>query len=190
MNLRKGDIGLSASNSWLGRRIRRYETVPGEAPTQVNHAFVVVRDGTLLSAEIVEALGQGVVCHKMRKAYYGQSDKVRIYRDNSITDAQRDMVCIKALSMVGMPYGYPELLAHWGDWVLSRIRRRDIVFFRKLCRSKLTTICSVVVAEAFAAAGERPWGDTTAVNPDMIDDVCRHNPRYTVLHSLKAITAP
>jgi hypothetical protein len=190
MNLRKGDIGLSKSNSWLGRRIRRYETTPGESATRFNHAFVVVRDGTLLSAEIVEALGQGVVCHKMRKAYYGQSDKVMIYRDNSITDAQRDMVCLKALSMVGMPYGYPELLAHWGDWVLSRIRRRDIVFFRKLCRANRTTICSVVVAEAFAAAGERPWGQPTTVNPDMIDDVCRRDPRYTVLRSSATITSP
>lgn len=186
--LHRGDIGVTESNSFLGKRIKRLTQTPGEEPTEVNHAFIVVRPGTLWTAEIVEALGQGVVRQNLADGYAGCCDRVRIWHNPSLDDQQRLSITAAAERMIGMKYGWIELLAHAGDALVSKLRRKEVVLFRKLCRIKKTTICSVVVAKAFVDATGMAFGvPVQATQPDHIDDWCKYHKPWVMTRDLARV---
>lgn len=184
--LRQGDIVLTHGEGFISKAIRFFERAPKESLSEVNHAGIIVNDGTIETAFLVEALTQ-VEKHSLANAYSGADTKIEIWRSLNISSEDLDIICQKANAYVGNKYSYLKIVANFGDWLLTRfcnvfIRRiRDVYFFRWLAQLDNRPICSFVVAKAYAQAGY--WFGVAAeqATPDDIDDFVRINEgkRYT-----------
>lgn len=179
-----GDVMLTRGSSWLSKAIRFLTREPGEAPTLVNHAGIIVagrpRWGDCRS---VEALGNGVRLRELKDGYDLSQGGVQVWRHRNGELAAQ--AAGQALKRVGQTYGYLKLLLHAGDWLLTRNRFR---VFRRVARVDRWPICSYLVADAFddsrkalGVADVWPGFNPKEMTPDDIYDIVTHSPDWTLV---------
>lgn len=141
-----GDIGLSSSDSLIGRFVRLGQAVVGDH-SFVSHAFIVLHDG-----QIVEAMPGG--------AKFASLDKYPevVFSKYELTLDQRDAICEAAIRMEGTPYSFLDYLSlflshlsnkRWVPWRWAWLPR----IIRKRVASSGHMICSQLCAEAYRQAG-------------------------------------
>lgn len=139
---RPGDIGLSSSNSLIGRFVRFAQMAIGD-DSFVTHAFIVLHDGN-----IIEAMPGGARFGKVSD--YPDA----IYSRFALTLDQRDLICDEAIRMYGTPYSFLDYLS----LALTHMNfRPDRV--RKYVQDSGHLICSQLVAEAYLRAGVELFPD-------------------------------
>lgn len=139
---RPGDIGLSYSDSFIGKIIRIAQALVGDWAVY-SHAFIVLDDGY-----IMEALPQGASVQRLDKYPEGSV----VYSQFDLTESQRADICVEALRLEGTPYGWLDFLAIG----LHRFVKRDHFlprFVHRKVQSSGKMICSQLVAEAYRRAG-------------------------------------
>jgi hypothetical protein len=157
----------------VGHTIRSFEQSPGEAPSLVSHAGVVVRGPDI----IVEALSR-VRMHSINR-YVGTGTKVEIWRPIGIPTVALDAGAAEVEKYVGRLYGGTKILGQAFDRYLSGKLGRDIFAARRLLRCPLFPICSFipdVQNEVWTKllGVERSFGvPRYCANPDDIHDWCR-----------------
>jgi hypothetical protein len=181
--LKPADIFLTKGPGLLSRLIRLFSRSIGESRTRVNHAGLVVKEGTLQTAEIVEAVAVARQCRLWE--HYGPpaKDSVAIYRPKNLTPGQINVITATAERQVGKKYGIAKIVAHILDWMLL-----GAYVFRRLANNGDYPICSWLVAHAFAEAGKNFNVEPGAAEPDDIwDFVTRHKDKYERIHSLERL---
>ena len=163
--LKPGDIFLTRGTGILGCLIRFFTRSIGEKRTEVNHVGIVIGEGDLKNAVVVEALIK-VKKHKLWSEYGPpKKDKVAIFRPNNLTDAEIKKIVKRANEQVGKKYGFFKLFAHLLDWMFF-----GVYFFRRLVNEEKYPICSWLVADAYAAAGKNFGVKPGQAQPDDIWD--------------------
>ena len=183
VNLKPGDVFLTRGNSFLAKAIRFFSRSIGEKRTQVNHVGIVVKQGTLESCFVVEALTM-VRYHRLWKQYGPPStSSVAIYRPVNLTEEELNIIVDEALEQVNKRYGYFKILAHLLDWFLL-----GAYVFRRFFKNNKYPICSWLVAHAYSKAGKHFGVDPGAAQPDDIWDFIHDNQdKYVVIHPLRSI---
>jgi hypothetical protein len=184
MELQPGDIFVTRGHTLLGRLIRFFSQNIGEDRTYVNHTGIIV-DTRFIDPIIVEAL-HTVKRYGLYFKYGEAKDDVAIFRPLNLTNEERQVIVKRAESYVGLKYGYLKIGAHFGDWLLNRVFKKDIHFFRKTIKMDKYPICSWVVAQSYANAGKNFGVKPGDATPDDIWDFCTGNPdKFTMIHKLK-----
>jgi len=136
-----GDIGLSYSNTLMGRCVRVMQGLIGDWAIY-SHSFIVLHDDY-----IIESLPNGATIGKLDK-YEGTEV---MYSRFNLTDDQRDSICEEAIRLEDTPYSWLDFLAiglnhfYEGGWMSRRVNKR-VVNSGKM-------ICSQLVGEAYKRAG-------------------------------------
>lgn len=176
------DIFFTHGDGWFSRFIRFGELHPGDLKSLINHTGIAVEDGTLSTANVVEALAT-VKKHTLLSQYHGQTDKVAIFRPLGLTDDQKKLISDKALDYVGRDYGWFKILAHTADFFTG-----GHYIFRRIANSDNYPICSWVVAHAYSKAGLTFGCDPGQANPDDIWDFCmKHPEKYQLIFNLQRV---
>jgi hypothetical protein len=181
--LKPGDIFLTKGPGLFSRLIRFFSRSIGESRTKVNHTGVVVKEGTLRTAEIVEAVAVARRCPLWD--HYGPRSKnaVAIFRPVNLTAEQISVIVATAERQVGKQYGIGKLVAHLVDWMLL-----GAYVFRRLADNGDYPICSWLVAHAFAKAGKDFGVEPGAAEPDDIwDFVTTNKDKYELIHPLERL---
>lgn len=184
--LKPGDIFLTRGPGLFSRLIRFCSRSLGESRTKVNHAGVVVKEGTISTAEIVESVAVARRCRLWD--HYGPpaKDAVAIYRPRNLSDIEIASIVATAERQVGKKYGIGKLMAHLADWVLQ-----GAYVFRRLADDGDYPICSWLVAHAFAEAGKNFGVEAGAAEPDDIwDFVTSHTDIYECMQPLQKLREP
>ncbi len=183
VEIKPGDVVLTRGKGFLASAIRFFTRRVGEKRTKVNHVGVVVKEGSLTTCCIVEALKK-VCYHKLWKQYGPPSrSSVAIYRPVNLTEEEINIIVNEALEQVGKTYGYFKILAHLLDWSLF-----GVYFFRRLFRNNKYPICSWLVAHAFSKADKHFGVEPGAAQPDDIWDFIQDNQdKYVVIYPLSSI---
>ena len=172
IHLKPGDIFFTRGTSFLSRAIRVFTQVIGESRTKVSHTGVIVTEGDLKNAVIVEAVSK--VKRQKLWEHYGPPSKseIAIYRPKNLSEDEIHKITKDAESYVGRKYGALKLIAHLLDWLLQGA----YVFRRLACMDKYP-ICSWVVAYAFEEVRESYFGiEPNAASPDDIWDFIQKHP--------------
>jgi hypothetical protein len=183
--LQPADIFLTKGDSLFSRLIRFCSRSCGESRAKVNHAGVVVKEGTLRTAEIVESVA--VARHCLLWEHYGPpaKDRVAIFRPKNLTAEQVDAIVASAKRQVGKKYGIAKVAAHFLDWLLL-----GAYVFRRLANNGDYPICSWLVAHSFAEADKNFGVDPGAAEPDDIwDFVIGNKDKYELVHPLERLQA-
>jgi len=181
--LKRGDIFLTKGKGPISWGIRFFTRSIGERRTKVNHVGVVVEEGTLQTAVVVEASAK-VKRHRLWKRYGPPAkDDVAVYRPKNLNDEQIVTIVQEAEKQVGRTFGTFKLFAHLLDWVLL-----GAYVFRRLARNGDYPICSWLVAHAFSEAGKNFGVEPSAAAPDDIWDFIQEHPQiYETIHPLKRL---
>jgi len=180
LQLEPADILLARRRSFISRGIRFFTQSIGEPRSEVSHAGIVVKGGTIEQAEIVEAAGRAKKRHLLPR--YGKRSKAEVafYRPLNLSPEQQRAIVLAAEAYVGREYSYFKILLHLLDWVLQ-----GAYFFRRLGGIDDYPICSWVVAKAYAKAGKTFGVAPGAASPDDLwDFVTRHPHRYMMVREL------
>jgi hypothetical protein len=186
LQLEPADIFLTRRRGFGSWAIRFFTRHIGESRTEVSHVGVVVEGGSLEKAWMVEARGR--VRHRLLFRHYGRKRKidVAIFRPLHLTPAERAVIVQTALRYVGKEYSYFKILLHLADWLLQ-----GAYVFRRLGGINDYPICSWLVAQAYAKAGETFGVPPGAASPDDIwDYVTAHPKKYQMLHPLAPLVPP
>jgi len=152
--------------------IRLFSRTKGEAPSEVNHSFVVVKGGPPQEAVVIEALST-VRRHKLVDQYAAKATEVEIWRPSWLTDQQRQQIAWEAAGFINREYGYHKIAANALDRIFYGGRR---AVFRSWFPGEEQPICSHLVALAYLkAVGYRFGGPPEAIQPDDIADWVRKN---------------
>jgi hypothetical protein len=136
----KGDVILFRGNALLSKLIRRFSTTPSDKlPTIFNHVGIAV--GTY---SMVEAMSKVVVSSIARRATE-EGQQVMIARLVGTVLTERDSLSFWATNQVGRKYGWVKVIEHLGDYWLSKMRGKDVYFFRRLHGTGRYPICSWLV---------------------------------------------
>lgn len=183
VNLKPGDVFLTRGNGFLAKAIRFFSRSIGEKRTQVNHVGVVVKQGTLETCYVVEALTR-VCYHRLWRQYGPPSESsVAVYRPVNLTEDEITIIVDEALEQVNKRYGYLKILAHLLDWFLL-----GAYVFRRFFKNNKYPICSWLVAHAYSKAGKHFGVEPGAAQPDDIWDFVKNNTdKYKEIYSLKPI---
>lgn len=183
IQLQPADIFLTRGNSLISKAIRFFSRSIGESRTKVNHVGVVVSEGTLQDAVVVEALST-VKKHTLWKQYGPLSgDLVAIYRPLNLTNDEIKIIVAEAEQEVGRKYGYLKIVAHLLDWIFL-----GIYFFRRFTNNGIYPICSWLVAHAYSKAGKHFGCDPGAAEPDDIwDFVTGNTDKYKEIYPLRSV---
>lgn len=182
MTFAAGDVLLVAGDSKLSKLIEKFERSPDQPPAIVSH-------GAVLSGpdSVIEALTK-VVERGFREAYIGK--RVAVFRPVHLGPEKCALVVMKARTYVGRTYGYVKIVAHLGDWLVSKMVGRNVFFFRRLARMDNYPICTWVVGFAYDEVHERFGVPPEVVQPDDIwNYVTRHPERYECVHPLGVLEA-
>jgi len=181
--LKPGDVFLTRGNAFISKAIRFFTRGIGERRTMVNHVGLVVEEGDLRTAMVVEALSR-VKRHKLWSRYGPpKKDLVAVYRAVNLTEDEAKTIVDVAERQVGKKYGYRKIVAHFADWLLL-----GAYVFRRLVSDRKYPICSWVVAHSFSKADKYFGVEIGAATPDDIWDFIRENPdRYEKVHPLKRL---
>jgi hypothetical protein len=181
--LKPADIFLTKGEGLFSRLIRFCSRSIGESRAKVNHAGVVVTEGALRTAEIVESVA--IARHCLLWEHYGPpaKDCVAIFRPKNLTAEQVDAIVASAKRQVGKKYGIAKLAAHLLDWLLL-----GAYVFRRLANNGDYPICSWLVAHAFGEAGKNFDVEPGAAEPDDIwDFVTKNTDTYECIHPLRRL---
>ena len=178
--LKPGDVFLTKGPGLLSRLIRFFSQSIGESRAKVNHAGVVVKEGTLRTTEIVESVAVARRCRLWEHYGPGSKNAVAVFRPLNLTPEQVAVVVDTAARQVGKKYGIGKLVAHLLDWMLQ-----GVYLFRRLADNGDYPICSWLVAHAFAKAGKDFGVEPGAAEPDDIwDFVTANRDKYERIHPL------
>ena len=130
-----GCYGVSRSEGITGDLIRH---ATGERP---GHAFIYIGNG-----RIVEVAPPSV-----RIAPVASHPGAVWNANRSLTGAQRERICARALALVGRPYDYP---AYTG-FALRVLKLRDEAELDPVFKADHWRVCSALVADCYAYAGIR-----------------------------------
>jgi hypothetical protein len=162
--LKPGDIFLIRGTGLLSLLIRFFTRSFGEKRSKVNHVGIVVQEGTLRNALVVEALIK-VRRHLLWERYGPpKKDHVAIYRPTNLKPQEIAIIVNEANEQVGKPYGFGKIVAHFLDWLLL-----GAYFFRRLTNNADYPICSWLVAHSYSKVGKHFGVAPGAANPD---DIC------------------
>ena len=181
--LKPADIFLTKGPGLFSRLIRFFSRTIGESRTRVNHAGLVVKEGTFQTAEIVESVAVARRCRLWE--HYGPpaKDLVAVFRPKNLTAEQVDAITATAERQVGKKYGTGKIVAHLLDWMLL-----GAYVFRRMTDSGDYPICSWLVAHSFAEAGKNFGVEPGAAEPDDIwDFVTRNKDKYERIHHLERL---
>jgi len=119
--LKPGDVFFTRGTGCLSRAIRVCTRSFGEKRSKVNHVGVVVNEGSIQTAMIVEALSK-VRMHRLWKRY-GTSNKhqVAIYRVKNLKPEQIEIIIAEANEQVGRLYGFGKIITHLLHWLLTGV---------------------------------------------------------------------
>jgi len=175
-----GDIILTQKkDSFIGRFIRRFSTMPNEKPAKVEHVALGLNDGSL-----IEATFKGIKIGSVGK-YSQKKYRIKIVRPWVLTTREQYSILKKANKYINKKYGFGRIAAHAGDWFLSKFRGREIRFFRKKLSEKDYPICSWFVAWAYEAVGVDFGMDKKYVQPDDIDRYVTNEGWNIIYNTLK-----
>jgi len=182
--LKPGDIFFTRGTGCLSCAIRVCTRSFGEKRSKVNHVGVVVEQGGIKSAVIVEALSK-VRMHRLWERYSPpKKDQVAVYRANNLTPEQIEIIVAEANEQVGRLYGYVKIIAHLLDWVLN-----GAYVFRRLTSDPRYPICSWLVAHSYSKAGKHFGVAPSAADPDDIwDFVDKRTDIYEPIIELGSLT--
>lgn len=183
--LKPGDIFMTKGPALLSRLIRFFSRTLGESRAKVNHAGVVVKGGTLRTAEIVESVAVARHCRLWEHYGPGSHTAVAVYRPLNLTPGEVSVIVATAERQVGKKYGIGKLAAHFLDWLLQ-----GVYLFRRLADNGDYPICSWLVAHAFAEAGKDFGVEPGAAEPDDIWDFVtdeENRDKYACVHALKRL---
>jgi hypothetical protein len=184
--LEPADIFLTRKRGFGSWAIRFFTRHIGEPHTEVSHVGVVVEGGSLEKAWMVEARGRAR--HRLLFRHYGRKRKidVAIFRPLHLSQEERAVIVQVALRYMGKEYSYFKILLHLMDWVLQ-----GAYVFRRLGGINDYPICSWLVAQAYAKAGETFGVPPGAASPDDIwDYVTAHPEKYQMVRSLAPLVPP
>jgi hypothetical protein len=191
--IRTGDIFLTRSRSLLGVVIRFFERTKGEGRTVVNHTGLFLggrqRFSRLDDVTSIEALAR-VRTGRFWSFYHNNKNvEVAIFRDITLTDAERREIAETALHYQDQLYGGLKLALHAGDWFLSRLLfRSDVYLFRRAALIDWAPICSYLVAKCYQKVGRNFGCEPGAAQPDDIwDYVHAHPERWGPVLSLRRV---
>jgi len=166
MQLKACDIFFTHGEGALSKAIRWFSRSPGEAKTETNHVGIVVDDGTLENAGVVEALSH-VRYGTLPARYRGKRDTVSVWRPANLTKKERAAIVSKARGYIGRDYG----------WLKLGLHALGLQRFAKLDK---WPICSYLVGKAYGVVGKEFGRDGNELTPDDILDFCQANPdKYT-----------
>ncbi len=177
-----GDIVLfRTEKNLISSLIRLFSTQPEDKnPTLFEHCGVMVS-----ATEIVEAK-TSVVKGFLTDYFAKKNIRLLVARLNVLTDDQRNTIAEKAESYIGRGYGWFKVAEHLGDYLLSKMRGKNVFFFRNIGKNDNYPICSWLDAHAYLAIDYRFLGlDADVVEPDDIgDDILEREPTaYTIIYS-------
>lgn len=184
MILQPGDLGFSASRSPIGSMIRGAQRAPLEGPSEASHAWGVTIGGNPWESWIVEAVGGGVVEHRLADHYLGrQRQAVLVARPINLLPNELGVIVDTARSFIGRRYGFGQLFFHLVDSVVSGVLGRDVMWARKrIAKSKRLT-CGRTWALAYRVAGATFGVEADAADPDaMLDFIRRHPDKWQIIH--------
>ena len=181
--LKPGDVFLTRGNAFISKAIRFFTCGIGEKRTRVNHVGLVVEEGDVKTAIVVEALSR-VKRHKLWSKYGPpKKDAVAIHRPANLTQDEVKTIVDVAERQVGKKYGYLKIVSHFADWLLL-----GAYVFRRLVPDKKYPICSWLVAHSFSKADKHFGVEPGAATPDDIWDFIYANlDKYKEIHPLKRL---
>ena len=163
--LKPGDIFFTRGSGLLSRAIRVCTRSFGEKPSRVNHVGVIVEEGGIQTAMVVEALIK-VRKHRLWKQYgSSKRQQVAVYRAKNLNPEQIEIIIAEANKQVGRRYGFGKIIAHFLDWLLT-----GAYVFRRLTSDPRYPICSWLVAHSYSEAGKHFGVAPGAADPDDIWD--------------------
>lgn len=180
VELEVGDIVFTRGDSILARAIRWAERGPGEPPSETNHVGVITKAGSLVGAEVTEALWR-VTTSPMHK--YHKNGKVAVFRPLNVEDEDLEEIRAEALSHVGETYGWWKLIFH----LLARVT--GIKRFKQVFFIDSRPICSMLVALAYEKAGFTFGVSGRSADPDEMMDFCLSHAGkyYPVIYPMQEI---
>lgn len=171
--LSPGDVFLTRGTGLLSKAIRFCTRSFGEKGSMVNHVGIVVAEGDIQSAMVVEALIK-VTEHKLWKQYGPpRKDHVAVYRATNLSPQDIEIVVAEAREQVYKPYGFGKIIAHFLDWLLT-----GAYVFRHLTSNGDYPICSWLVAHSYAKIGKHFGVPPGAADPDDIWDFVDKRTEY------------
>jgi len=174
--LQKGDVVFTRGSKLLHKLIRWGETSPGEDPSLVNHALLVLADSKVFSepgsATIIESEAH---VQAGRLSLLHKGDWFTAYRAINLNDAMKQVICDNALRQLHAKYGWSQLGLQMID---SKIFGGRVVA-RRLAPLDKHPICSRLVGEAYGEAGYFFGLPPAACDPDSMLDFClKHADKY------------
>ena len=170
--------------------------MPGEPPTRATHTALVVKEGNIDSAEILEALWPRMIKTPL-KNYRG---RMIVFRARKVEERKREQMVARAVSYAhmsgekksGAVYGVLMLPLFLLDGILSKalcylkmlycwITASEYKSFEVRLFTRLKWgwffVCSQAVARVYDEVADISFGyNWSRVNPDDIDDHCMKNP--------------
>ena len=144
-----GDFCVVSTAGPVGRLIGLGETLCGDAFTQYQHAFVFTGAG-----QVVEAEPSGARTRKITR--FDNPGQATLWSTGRITltNPQRDAICLAARSYIGVPYS-------WFDYFAIAAHRLHIPVpgLRGFIASDRSMICSQLVDQCYTDAGIHLFGD-------------------------------
>lgn len=173
-----GDIFCYNSKNLIGKIVKWAEKGYSEAPSKVSHCGIFVNDGSLKNVNIIEALfPKGVTYRRFWNAYQYDLSRVYVLRALNLSNEERLKIVKYAVSEVGYPYGTFKLVPHLVDGILAKIfHKRDLQFFRAMCKIDTFPICSYLVAKAYDTIDKNFGLKASYATPDDILDFAENNP--------------
>lgn len=168
--LKPCDIFFTHGESFISKSIRYFEAPFGHAAEKVNHVGIVVKEGTIKNAQVVEALTK-VKKHTLYEQYHNAKDQVIIYRPLDLREFEKRLIIAKALKYVGDDYGYLKIVMHLLDYFTGKH-----YFFRRFAKSDNYPICSWVVSFSYKAVRRYFDCDPGMAAPSDIYNFCVNNP--------------
>ena len=172
LRVRKGDLVGVQGRAWVSRAIRWATRQKWEPKSLVNHHAIVVNDGPLQDAEIVEATGK-VRRGRLLDFYGGKPAKVEVWRVLNVTVEERDIIAGVAETLVGKRYPYHHLLWQFVDERLLNGR----YWVRRLATLDPFFICTPLAVSCYWAVGKKfGFKNPHQANPDNLRDFLEANP--------------
>lgn len=169
VEVRAGDLALFKGTSILGKVIRWAQCTGSEAPSWANHVGVIVNDGQLKDAIIIESLWK---TEKRPLLVNHRGDEISIFRFRMLTPEQKYGIVRKMREFVGDTYGWWRLIQHlvdnriWGGRVVLRWIGKE---------NQNRPICSYSAGLAYEFVDITFGKPAFSLQPDDMDDWCMNN---------------
>jgi len=161
-----GDIVFTRGTAWYSKLIRWGTRHTGETRSRTNHTGVGLDPNYF-----IEALHHVVATKWSDFAKNNALGTFEIWRNEALTEVQREAVAAKARGYLGRDYGYSKILLQSLDCILGKVLCMDVMAFRRLAFMDKYPICSWVVAYSYFNGIGYSFGISPRVaDPDEIHD--------------------